>query len=344
MSVKSIQEIAKIATTLTRPFLSDPKHLAAVRDSFSDVISEWAPPNLYSKVNLVDAVFVFRFLLGRNPDPERELPWLVEGSAHGTLREFLSQIVSSEEFMKRGGFIPPNHLLMSELENFRFWFDTRDTEMGVKMGFGLYEPETIAFFRQTITQGMTCWDIGAQTGFFTCLFAALTGKSGKVVAYEPLPRTFEILGKNVRENAFGGRVTAHNAACSDAPGQVRMLETSNMLVVDAEAKNARPVDCVRLDQEQIPSPDLIKIDVEGHEPAVLRGLSGVLERCNPIIALELNEYWLSKNSGSTGASVILSLERAGFTAFRMETPFEPIRGRSFRQAELENCNIVARRV
>ncbi len=318
-------------------------HLDPLREEFRRFIEDWSDPGLYFKLDPLDAIFAYRLFLGRNPNPEQELPHLVELSKATTLREFLASLTSSPEFASRTGFMPPNHLLMAELPDFRFWFDTRDTEMGVKMGFGIYEPDTVGFFRETVTPGMTCWDIGAQTGFYTCLFAVLTGETGRVCAYEPMPRSFEIITRNVRENRFGPRVAARNVACSNSRGHVPMLAAANMYVVDRTSASATSIECVRLDEEDLPLPGLIKIDVEGHEPAVLQGLSGVFARCNPILVLELNEYWLKRNSAAGGAAVLRYLDENGFDAFRMEAPSTSIRWKEFQQGELGNCNVVARR-
>jgi FkbM family methyltransferase len=307
------------------------------------ICRDWPAPNPYERLNLSDAVYAYRILLGRNPDLQQELSHLIWLSQSKSLKEFLSELLSSKEFQTLTGFIPSNHVLMAELDDFRFWFNTSDTEMGVRMGMGLYEPETVNFFRQVIKPGMTCWDIGAQTGFMTCLFAKLAGSTGRVFAYEPLPRSFEMIKRNIRENSFDSIVVVKNVACSDKHGHIPMTVASDMLIADKTSVDAKPIECVRLDEENLPTPDLIKIDVEGHEPAVISGLENVLSKCSPTIVLELNEYWLTHNSGSCGASVIKTLNELGFVVSRMEESEREIDWREFKQDKLGNCNVVAKR-
>ena len=151
------------------------------------MLDDWRDPVYAEKVKLLDAVFAYRLLLGRNPSVEGEIPHLEFLSTQISLRGFLAQIKLAEEFKRQVGVMPAGHVLMAELPEFRFWFDTADPEMGVRMGFGIYEPETVEFFRGVIKPGMTCWDVGAQTGFFTCLFSKLVGEQGQVMAYEPMP-------------------------------------------------------------------------------------------------------------------------------------------------------------
>jgi FkbM family methyltransferase len=120
-----------------------------------------------------------------------------------------------------------------------------------------------------------------------------------VVSYEPMPKSFQVLQKNIVENGYATRVDARQVACSHATGQVAVASVAGMYVVDSAA-GAQSIECVRLDQEELPEPDIIKIDVEGHEPAVLRGLAGVLGARDPIIVLQLNEYWLRRRGGFSG--------------------------------------------
>src|SRR5438445_6767915 len=54
----------------------------------------------------------------------------------------------------------------------------------------------IACLRKLIVPGMVCWDVGANIGFYTCLFSRLIGPKGKVVSFEPLSATRKMLDGN----------------------------------------------------------------------------------------------------------------------------------------------------
>src|SRR3954470_5378067 len=97
--------------------------------------------NPWTKVSPADAFFAYRLLLGRNPGGPGELDAALHGAP--TLREFLARLLDSSEFGNTGGFLPAGRLLMTEVEGFRFWFDTGDREMGVPMALGLYEPRSV---------------------------------------------------------------------------------------------------------------------------------------------------------------------------------------------------------
>jgi len=316
----------------------------ALHDSFDRFVGEWSTPEQGSKLSLLDAVFAYRLLLGRNPDRGLELPRLAALAQVATLREFLAGLRDSDEFKGQVGLVPAGHVLMAKLADFRFWFNTTDSEMGLRMGMGLYEPETVQFFRDIITPGMTCWDIGAQTGFFSCLFATLSGPSGRVHAYEPMPQSYAMILRNIRENGLEARVVVKNMACSDCRGAIPMIQASGMFVVDHKSNDVQKIACIRLDEEGLHAPGLIKIDVEGHEPAVLRGLEGVLQKSSPHLVIELNEYWLKTNSGTSSAEVVKDLNARGYSVSLMESTSTVLDWRRLNPGPLENINVLARRV
>lgn len=55
--------------------------------------------------------------------------------------------------------------------------------------FGVYEPDVVAAMRAYVKQGMTAVDCGAHIGYFTLLLVKLVGETGKIYAFEPLPKT-----------------------------------------------------------------------------------------------------------------------------------------------------------
>src|SRR5262249_28303378 len=205
----------------------------------------------------------------------------------------LSRVIDSPEYERSGGFLPPNRLLMAESDGFRFWFNSSDREMGVRMGLGLYEPRCGALIKRLVGRGMRCLDLGAQTGFYTCLLASLVGESGYVDAFEPMPTSFELLIRNVNENGFDKIVTAHRLGVSDTSRMVEGSLVSNMFVA-GRISGAEPASFqgVALDDVIEGSIDFIKIDVEGHEPRALAGMTSLLRTCQPVILSEVNDFWL----------------------------------------------------
>jgi FkbM family methyltransferase len=292
------------------------------------------------QLNPVDAFFAFRLLLGRNPNLVDELPRLLTDGR--TFREFLADLLNSDDFSYRTGFIPPNHLFMAELEDFRLWFNTTDREMGMIMASGQYEPCSVELLKRLISPGMKCIDAGAHIGFYTCLMTSLVGETGKVYAFEPMPSHYDLLLRNIQENQFERTVNPYNAACSDISGSVNVSKISNMFVVGHNCGSTQvSVEAVRLDDVIEDIIDLVKLDVEGHEPAVIRGMTSILSRDQPIIISEINEYWLHSCSHSSGAEYVGLLTSLGYEVFDVKNLDCPLREDSLKLDILDTIDVVA---
>src|SRR4051794_13613873 len=95
------------------------KHYNVLLGRFISLLNSYHGADPGQALEPVDAFFAYRLFLGRNPDPDTELPELL--ARKGTLRDFLSSLQDSPEFARTGGFLPPQKTLMSEVEGFRFW-------------------------------------------------------------------------------------------------------------------------------------------------------------------------------------------------------------------------------
>lgn len=153
-------------------------------------------------------------------------------------------------------------------------------------------------------------DVGANNGLYSVL-AAKARPDVEVVAFEPYPPVLEVLRSNLRINGIEDRVTITEAALSDANGTATLflpdeshglLETSCSLEPDFKPFH-RSLDVPTLRLDDLVLSDrvaLIKVDIEGHEAAFLRGAAGLLERDRPIVFAEMlpvaepNFYAISK--------------------------------------------------
>lgn len=141
--------------------------------------------------------------------------------------------------------------------------------------------------KRAVREGDVVWDVGANLGLYTVPFSDRAGSSGQVCAFEPTPACFSAL-----ERATEGRpnVKLFNLALGDEAGSLPMslatdeLGATHSLAMGSAAKEGQTiqVDVVRgdslLERENLRCPNVIKIDVEGFEEEVVRGLSGVLTR------------------------------------------------------------------
>jgi FkbM family methyltransferase len=136
-------------------------------------------------------------------------------------------------------------------------------------------------------------DIGANIGHYTSRLSKLVGISGRVIGFEPVPETFEILTANM-ERTFFNNITLLNVAVSDKTAILGMsipkfntgLNNYYMahLTHDTEKLSvlSLPIDALNINEPV----KLVKIDVEGHEISVLKGMKQLLKRDHPILIVE----------------------------------------------------------
>jgi FkbM family methyltransferase len=141
--------------------------------------------------------------------------------------------------------------------------------------FPHWRSDEAALFSIPLNRNSVVLDIGANIGVMTRIFAA---RAGHVHSFEPAPRALALLRENAPENS-----TIHAIAIGDHNGIAHIQEAE---AVDESyiATTGIPVQMRTIDSLAL-APDLIKIDVEGFEPAVLRGAAETLKN-GPIIMFE----------------------------------------------------------
>ena len=179
---------------------------------------------------------------------------------------------------------------------------------------GTFERAEQDVFTRTIRPGDVVYDLGANVGFYTLLAAKLAGPTGRVVAFEPVPRNLGYLRRHLALNHCED-VTVVAAAVSDRSGTARFRDgpahTVGTLATDGGSEGVYVVDVVALDNYTgAPAPRVIKIDVEGAEADVLRGAHRVLRTVRPIVLL-------STHSTALRLECIALLRDAGYSVAPM---------------------------
>jgi FkbM family methyltransferase len=165
---------------------------------------------------------------------------------------------------------------------------------------GLYQTEELhtRFFRQLVGPGMVVFDIGANVGYYTLQAAVRVRPDGQVHAFEAVSSTYARLTRNLELNGLGN-VLAHQRAVSDRRGRVEIFvgDASNTGTSRLSANPANPsgrseeVEALTIDEyveaQGVGAVDVIKIDVEGAELAVLGGMNEVLRRGRPRLLVEV---------------------------------------------------------
>lgn len=154
-----------------------------------------------------------------------------------------------------------------------------------------YEPEVLAVLRQLVRRGSTFYDVGANAGYFTL---AASDLGAEVHAFEPNPDVRALLERSATMNGASARI--NSAACSDTMGMMALYlqDSTNTGMASLEKPTDQRVDVPVTTIAAYAAlsgaiPDVIKIDVEGHEHQVIAGALPLLETESPALIVETTE-------------------------------------------------------
>lgn len=171
-------------------------------------------------------------------------------------------------------------------------FNSKDQYIGRALEYyGEYSQHEADLLVQFISPGAVVIDAGANLGGLTLFFARAVGGSGRVYAFEPQRVIFQTLCANMALNSLVN-VYAVQAALGDRQGSInidtpdytRENNFGGMALGEWHAGEAVPL--MRIDELALARCDLIKIDVEGMEEAVLRGAQATIARHRPLLYVE----------------------------------------------------------
>jgi FkbM family methyltransferase len=220
----------------------------------------------------------------------------------------------------------------------RLTVDLRDRKLGRMLYEGRSHEAALAdLFECADLEGAVCIDVGANFGLHTLPLSRLVGPRGHVYAFEPAPASFSLLAHNLRRNG-AVNVTAYREAAGEGAGSGRLAfnprnHGDNRLGAGAPAAWARAeVPVVAIDERLADvAPGriaLVKIDVQGWECHVLRGMRATLAR-NPqaLVAIEVFPAGL-REAGASGAELTALIRDLGlrgweFGADRLAPMHEP---------------------
>jgi FkbM family methyltransferase len=121
---------------------------------------------------------------------------------------------------------------------------------------------------------MVAYDVGANAGYYTLALSRLVGKSGRVFSFEPDARSAHLLRRHLELNDLRN-VTFVQAAVS---GEVGLVPFTGWEVVDSSSYVVPSISLDSFIASGNPSPDFIKMDIEGAEGAALIGASNLLSK------------------------------------------------------------------
>lgn len=263
------------------------------------------------------------------------------------LKSFLKRWPKIRNFLVRGKMAIDDYLFrllwfgrnVVELQGSKMYINSHDSDPSMRRTFrayvkrGVHEKATTELFKKMVKEGDVVVDMGANIGYFTLLAARLAGKSGKVYAFEPEPRNYYYLLKNIEINRYDN-VVAVQKAVSDKTGKTTLFicpyDSGHHTINQYEGikaytpnlvgnkKDFVEVETITLDdflkdEKQV---NVIKMDVEGAEALVLSRMDNVIRgNANLKMFIEFFPLLIRKMGNSPEEFVRRLLEDYCFSMF-----------------------------
>jgi len=192
--------------------------------------------------------------------------------------------------------------------------------------YGFFEKDVSLFLLGYLQEEMSYLDIGAHFGFFTMLGSHLVGETGRVLAFEPTPTTYQQLLRNVGERT---NVETYNYAILDSDSEViikdygltycawNSLSQPRGKTGRLKTKNHITVQAKHIDGFIGKDSDihLVKIDAESTEMSVLRGMARTLETQRPILIIEVGDF--ESDDEPTSRRIVNWLQAVGYSPYEL---------------------------
>jgi FkbM family methyltransferase len=175
------------------------------------------------------------------------------------------------------------------------------TYPGARTGLLDHEPIVKDFLISYFQQGKVFVDIGANVGAYS-LRAAASGM--EVHSFEPNPENIKVLKRNAELNQLS--IDLLEYAIGSSTGTVKL--SPNGATSRITEGDGIEIPIRALDSFNLPKVDVLKVDVEGYELEVLRGAEGTLERCRPVLMIEMH-HWVGAEKE---AALFEILSRRGY--------------------------------
>lgn len=188
---------------------------------------------------------------------------------------------------------------------------------------GIWEEYETEVLLKLLKPGDVFLDVGANIGYYTVISSVVVGDSGKVFAFEPDPDNFALLERNANLNGLHNTCLVNAALSFTSSAGALYLNPENCgdhQVYDPDGNRDHvPIQLLHGSEfleQHVSSVNFIKIDTQGAEVEVLRGLLPLIQKTLPSLSM-ITEFWpfgLAR-SGHTGEALLELLLEAGFDTF-----------------------------
>ena len=193
--------------------------------------------------------------------------------------------------------------------------------------FNVYEKSESKFIKSICFKGMKALDIGANIGYYTTLISQIAGKNGKILALEPDPESYKFLSKTINSCKFKN-ILPFPIAASDIKQKLPLFISKdnrgdNRLYQTDQLRKSIEVNCLTIDEllieNNISTLDLIKIDIQGYEPKVFKGMKKIIRNSDKLILL--TEFWPKGilKAGENPKDFLITLRKMEFELFELKS-------------------------
>lgn len=177
-----------------------------------------------------------------------------------------------------------------------------------------------------VKPGQVALDIGANVGLYTLLLSRQVGPSGRVFAFEPGPKSYSLLIRNISVNGYA-QATAANVAVSDSNGTIDLFvcrtgESDNRVagtLMSTEERDRMSIQSITIDDylagQGVQAVDFVKMDIQGAEPLALRGMEQTLRRSPNVRMIMEYSPGAMHFTDVTAGEVLARFEAMGFAIF-----------------------------
>lgn len=278
--------------------------------------------------NPADLYYAYRLLLDRRPDDTGWAEWLGLIRLGYTRAALVDSFMNSAEYQAVAVDKPPVRL---ELEHGVMYVDPNDYFISnAIIHEGEYEPNVTAVFKRVLTPESIFVDIGANMGWFTLLSASVA-KQGKVIAIEPNMGNVQLLYQSLLANKMENVIVyPYAVTATESILELSAVHSNGIVSTPGEVADEGHVFVrgVALDDLLSGEPriDLIKIDIEGHEPIALEGMRQILQRHRPILISEFHPKFIRHTAGREPEAYLADLIALGYDLAVIDAEGREIQG------------------
>ncbi len=187
----------------------------------------------------------------------------------------------------------------------------------------VYEEFETAITRALIKKGDSVVDVGANIGYYTLIYAKLSGEEGMIYAFEPDPNIFEILTKNVKLNGYQN-VKLINKAVADKNDKLDFYLDHENRAANTIFKNKKFDEKIKVPTTTLDNylkslkVDLIKFDIQGAEFLAQKGMKNIIKNNKNIKIISEFWPWGISNCGGNAKNLLDVYRKSKFYIYELD--------------------------